>query len=127
MTGRGPRGAPAAAAVESASVSAEWRQAFAKHLLRALRATGKTILRLRADGCGVRIKRHACPVTAADLASPRPLADAVWDFAPNWPVIGEEDARAPTDAKPSVFVLLDPLDGTRDFIDGRDEFSINVA
>ncbi len=121
-----PQGVPCACA-DPMLVSADQRQAFARALLPALRIAGATVLRLRAAECDVWTKADASPVTEADLASQSILTAALSVLRPEWPIIGEEDAQTAPETEPPVFVLVDPLDGTRDYIAGRDEFSINIA
>lgn len=87
----------------------------------------QTILRLRADG-GVRIKADGSPVTAADEAAEAAIRDGLARLVPTIPVISEEHAEheRPTVQSPRYF-LVDPLDGTREFIAGRDEYTVNIA
>ena len=75
-----------------------------------------------------RIKPDLSPVTAADEAAERLILDALSRLLPRVPIVSEE-APAPTPAvKPeSTFLLVDPLDGTREFLAGRDEFTVNIA
>jgi 3'(2'), 5'-bisphosphate nucleotidase len=76
----------------------------------------------------VRIKADGSPVTAADEAAETVIRDGLARLKLALPVISEE--RAETDL-PNVaaasFILVDPLDGTREFIAGRDEYTINIG
>lgn len=88
----------------------------------------KAILDARASGVTVRHKADASPVTAADRISERVLIAGLRTLLPGVPVISEEAAAARMPAAtPAAFLLVDPLDGTREFIAGRDEFTINIA
>lgn len=76
-----------------------------------------------------RIKTDLSPVTAADEASEALIVAGLAELLPGVPVIAEEEAaahRLPSSIEPS-FVIVDPLDGTREFLAGRDEFTVNVA
>jgi len=75
-----------------------------------------------------RIKDDRSPVTAADEASEAIIVEGVSALLPGIAVIAEESVgrAAPANLGPS-FVLVDPLDGTREFLAGRDEFTVNVA
>jgi 3'(2'), 5'-bisphosphate nucleotidase len=78
---------------------------------------------------GVRSKADGSPVTAADEAAELIIRDGLKRLAPAVPVISEERA-AREKPKPIVggsYFLVDPLDGTREFIAGRDEYTINIA
>ena len=76
-----------------------------------------------------RIKNDLSPVTAADEASEALILEGLARVLPGVPVIAEESVAKGT-RLPRVgasFVLVDPLDGTREFLAGRDEFTVNVA
>jgi len=75
-----------------------------------------------------RIKTDLTPVTAADELSESIILEGLSGLLPGIPVIAEESAgRArPMRLDPS-FVLVDPLDGTREFLAGRDEFTVNLG
>jgi 3'(2'), 5'-bisphosphate nucleotidase len=78
---------------------------------------------------GLRSKLDGSPVTAADEAAEAIICDGLRRLAPAVPVISEEHA-ARQKPKPKVggsYFLVDPLDGTREFIAGRDEYTINIA
>jgi 3'(2'), 5'-bisphosphate nucleotidase len=75
-----------------------------------------------------RIKTDLTPVTAADEASEALILEGLARLLPGVPVVAEESAarRLPPSIEPS-FIVVDPLDGTREFLAGRDEFTVNVA
>ncbi|MBV6489047.1 MAG: 3'(2'),5'-bisphosphate nucleotidase CysQ [Pseudorhodoplanes sp.] len=86
------------------------------------------ILRVRQGAIGARMKADASPVTLADEASEALLLDGLARILPGVPVISEEaTARGGAVYVDTTFVLVDPLDGTREFVAGRDEFTINIA
>src|ERR1700710_1258772 len=72
-------------------------------------------------------KADGSPVTAADLAADRVIAEGLARLLPEVQTLSEERthlARLPT---ASSFFLIDPLDGTKEFLAGRDEFTVNLA
>ncbi|HEY6833987.1 MAG TPA: 3'(2'),5'-bisphosphate nucleotidase CysQ [Pseudolabrys sp.] len=74
-----------------------------------------------------RIKNDLSPVTAADEASEAVILEGLARLLPGIPVIAEESvARAPHHVGASC-VIVDPLDGTKEFLAGRDEFTVNVG
>lgn len=76
----------------------------------------------------VRRKSDASPVTAADEAAEALILSRLNALAPGVPVIAEEQMARRADEVPGPrFFLVDPLDGTRDFISGGDEFTVNIA
>jgi 3'(2'), 5'-bisphosphate nucleotidase len=75
-----------------------------------------------------RSKADHSPVTAADEAADHVIADGLERLLPGLPAISEERcADAPVLSQDASFALVDPLDGTREFLAGRDEFTVNVA
>jgi 3'(2'), 5'-bisphosphate nucleotidase len=87
---------------------------------------GEAVMAARAGKLAVRQKADCSPVTIADEASHTLLTEGLARLLPKLPVVSEEAATQPAIEEP-VFALVDPLDGTREFIDGRDEFTINLA
>jgi 3'(2'), 5'-bisphosphate nucleotidase len=77
---------------------------------------------------GAQLKPDQSPVTAADVASEAAILEGLARLLPDVPVLSEEmaSAKAPPPLHGSFFVV-DPLDGTREFIAGRDEFTVNLA
>jgi len=76
-----------------------------------------------------RIKTDLTPVTAADELSESIILEGLAQVLPGVPVIAEESVarrQAPGRIEPS-FIVVDPLDGTREFLAGRDEFTVNVG
>jgi len=101
-------------------------------LLEALAATarkaGARILELYLAGCGASEKPDCSPVTEADLAAEEIILAALSDYAPGIPVVAEEACAA--GRMPSVssrFFLVDPLDGTKDFVARGRDFTVNIA
>jgi 3'(2'), 5'-bisphosphate nucleotidase len=89
---------------------------------------GRAIMRHYREGCTVSTKDGGSPVTAADRDAEAVLLDALADIAPGVGVVAEEmmAGRVATDPGREFF-LVDALDGTREFINRRDEFTINVG
>lgn len=87
------------------------------------------IMRVRDSGTVTRTKSDASPVTEADDAAEGIILEGLAHLLPGVVVVSEEAASSPAAALqvPDTFVLVDPLDGTREFIDGRDEFTVNIA
>jgi 3'(2'), 5'-bisphosphate nucleotidase len=83
------------------------------------------ILDIERSRLAVRAKADRSPVTAADQASQALLGKELARLLPGLPMVSEE-ARWP-DRPGETFLLVDPLDGTREFVAGRDEYVVNVA
>lgn len=86
------------------------------------------ILAIRARGFAVSRKADRSLVTEADNASETLIASGLRGAVPDIPVVAEEEAAAGLviAASPS-FWLVDPLDGTREFTDGNDDFAVNIG
>src|ERR1700722_13715940 len=78
--------------------------------------------RMRIDG-----KADGSPVTEADLAADRIIAEGLARLAPDIPALSEERVAPGCGGCPNVFFLIDPLDGTKEFVAGRNEFTVNLA
>ncbi len=86
----------------------------------AIRQCGAASLRHKADGS---------PVTAADHAAEAVILQGLERLAPGIPIVSEErSAEDQAEASQAeTYFLVDPLDGTREFVAGRDEFTVNIA
>ncbi len=75
------------------------------------------------------VKADGSPVTAADEAAEAVICDGLKRLAPSVPVISEEQAAhdRPNGRARGSYFLVDPLDGTKEFISGRDEYTVNIA
>jgi 3'(2'), 5'-bisphosphate nucleotidase len=93
------------------------------------RQAGEVVLRHYADpACAVCQKPDGTPLTAADEAADALLRAALLRLTPDIPVVTEECVGQLTDAqRAESFWLVDPLDGTREFIAHNGEFTINIA
>ncbi len=89
---------------------------------------GSLILAIRARGFATKRKADASPVTEADHAAEALIAAGLRQAAPHIPVVAEEETAAGRvqEAAPELW-LVDPLDGTREFAAGRDDFTVNIG
>jgi len=83
------------------------------------------ILSIGAPNINLREKADRSPITAADEASDRVIVEGLARRWPHIPIVSEESA-APSSLG-NRFFLVDPLDGTREFIDGEDQYTVNIA
>ena len=92
------------------------------------RQAGEQILQVYARGFEVRRKDDASPVTEADELAERTIVTALHAMTPGVPVVAEEAAsRGELPAAATRFWLVDPLDGTREFVQRNGEFTVNIA
>ena len=93
----------------------------------ALRA-GALILTIRAAGVHVRYKGDSSPVSEADEQAEAVILAGLAEHFPDIPVVAEEAAAAGNFPHAGdLFFLVDPLDGTKEFITGSDNFTVNIA
>ncbi|MDA8193474.1 MAG: 3'(2'),5'-bisphosphate nucleotidase CysQ [Thermaerobacter sp.] len=94
----------------------------------AVRRARQAVLEIyREERPDVQYKSDQSPVTAADRAAHRILVDALRALTPDWPVVSEEGLCPAERLEAHRIWLVDPLDGTRDFLGKTGDFSINVA
>lgn len=104
-----------------------------EQLIPLVRQAGQALLRYYADVAtlDVQTKSNHTPLTAADLAAHDILVQGLRKLYPDIPVLSEEDAEPASTLGErqhwSTLWLVDPLDGTREFLDGSDNFCINIA
>ncbi|WP_041316653.1 3'(2'),5'-bisphosphate nucleotidase CysQ [Hyphomicrobium nitrativorans] len=101
---------------------------LAEALLPWVLAAGAVEMRHRAAGVAVETKPDSSPVTVADREAEALLLEGLRIAAPGVPVVAEECAAAgDVPVKGSAYFLVDPLDGTREFIKGSGEFTVNIG
>ena len=88
---------------------------------------GRAILALAAQGMCASRKPDGSPVTPADLAAEEVIRARLAETLPEIAIIGEEGDLPSAGALPDPLILVDPLDGTRDFVEGSGEFTVNIA
>ena len=90
---------------------------------------GEAIMRIYAQDFAVQTKDDDSPLTAADLAAHRILVAGLQALTPDIPVLSEEAADIPwaTRREWRRLWLVDPLDGTREFVKKNGEFTVNIA
>ena len=89
---------------------------------------GEAILAEYAGDFAVRAKADASPVTLADERAEALIVAALRLLTPPWPIVAEEAAaRGEAPATAERFWLVDPLDGTREFVSRNGEFTVNIA
>ena len=104
----------------------EWRDA----IIDIAHQAGEAIMAVyRRDDFDIETKGDNSPLTAADLAANRVIVDGLRALTPDIPILSEEGKEIAWDARRgwTRFWLVDPLDGTREFIKRNGEFTVNIA
>jgi 3'(2'), 5'-bisphosphate nucleotidase len=103
--------------------------ALAESLMPIVERAGAAIMRIYDAGFTVQHKEDDSPLTLADLESQRVIVDGLRRITPDIPILSEESAAAPWAQRQTWRELwvVDPLDGTREFIKRNGEFTVNIA
>lgn len=103
----------------------EWLQPVTRLAIDA----GKRILEIYESGFNIEHKDDKTPLTEADLAAHTIIEEGLRQLTPDLPVLTEESAKVPFEERSTWrrYWLVDPLDGTREFIKRNGEFSVNIA
>jgi len=88
---------------------------------------GSLALDLRSKGLKKEIKSDNTPVSNGDLEVNKLLSNKIKEITPNIAIVSEENSENKNDKGLKDFWLVDPIDGTRDYINNKDEFTINAA
>lgn len=93
------------------------------------RDAGQAILTIYDTGFNVEEKEDKSPLTDADMASHNLILQRLSELTPDIPILSEESAKLPFEERASweTYWLVDPLDGTREFVKRNGEFTVNIA
>ena len=93
------------------------------------RDAGRAILAIYEAGFDIEEKEDKSPITDADMASHKLIIERLSMLTPDIPILSEESTRPPFNERASweTYWLVDPLDGTREFIKRNGEFTVNIA
>ena len=89
----------------------------------------EAIMAIYRSGFETKIKNDQSPVTEADIVAEKIILEGLSQLTPNLPVVAEEqvaDGEIPILSSP-YYWLVDPLDGTKEFVRRNDEFTVNIA
>src|SRR4029079_377570 len=99
-----------------------------EEIAEAAREAGEAILEIVRRGYEIEAKGDRSPVTEADRAAELVILAALSRAAPGVPVIAEEEVAAGRiPAHGDTFFLVDPLDGTKEFVRGGDDYTVNIG
>ena len=99
-----------------------------QQLCRIAQMAGVEIMAVYAQDVSVHEKPDQSPLTEADLRADRVIAEGLQAHFAQWPVVSEESGLClDSDVAVDTFFLVDPLDGTKEFIQRNGEFTVNIA
>ena len=102
-------------------------ESIARNLIETTELAGRKSIELRKQGLKTIIKPDNSPVTNGDLEVNKILTEKIESLTPNIPIISEETVDLKKENNLKTFWLLDPIDGTKEYIAGKDEYTINAA
>lgn len=107
----------------------EMRTEWVAPLIAAVTRAGEQVMAVYRSGGEVTWKADNSPLTEADMVSHRALVSALEALEPTLPILSEESAEIDFDTRRQweAYWLIDPLDGTKEFIKRNGEFTLNVA
>ena len=99
------------------------------NLIEISKEAGEVILEIYKTNFDIQIKKDSSPLTQADLASHQIITSGLKKLTPNIPILSEESCNISQRerAKWKEYWLIDPLDGTKEFIKKNGEFTTNIA
>ena len=100
---------------------------IAEELIETTNTAGRISIDLYRKGLKKIIKPDNSPVTNGDLEVNKLLTEKIKILTPNIPIISEETVNLKKENKLSTFWLIDPIDGTREYMAGKDEYTINAS
>ena len=100
---------------------------IAEGLIDTFLKAGNIAQEISQKGVKITIKEDKTPVTDGDIAVDELLKKKIKEITPNIPIISEETVDVDVKNKHKNFWLIDPIDGTRDYIDKKEEYTLNAA
>ncbi len=88
---------------------------------------GNESIKLYNEGLKIEIKEDGSPVSNGDLIVNEIISQKISKLTPEVPIVSEETVNIKEKNKNSIFWLIDPIDGTKEYISGKDEYTLNAA
>jgi len=100
---------------------------IANSLLETFKIAGQESIELYKKGLKIEIKEDNSPVSNGDLRVNELITRKIKELTPNIPVVSEETVDLKVKNLAKIFWLIDPIDGTKEYIAGNDEYTLNAA
>ena len=100
---------------------------LAESLISVFDLAGRESIRLYDQGLKIEIKKDKSPVSNGDLKVNDLITSKIKELTPDVPIISEETVDLSKKNKSKKFWLIDPIDGTKEYIAGKDEYTLNAA
>ena len=105
----------------------ERKKEITENLISSFEEAGNISLKLRKQGLKKEIKIDNTPVTNGDIEVNKLITSKIEKITPEIPIVSEESSTNKSNENLETFWLIDPIDGTHDYINDRDEFTINAG
>ena len=100
---------------------------ISENLIDTFNTAGKESINLYTKGLKIQIKDDNSPVSNGDLRVNELITNRIKDITPNIPIVSEETVDLSIKNTEKIFWLIDPIDGTKEYIAGKDEYTLNAA
>ena len=100
---------------------------IAENLIDTFNTAGQESIDLYKKGLKIEIKEDKTPVSNGDLRVNDLITNKIKELTPNIPIVSEETVNLKIKNTAKIFWLIDPIDGTKEYIAGRDEYTLNAA
>ena len=102
-------------------------KSISENLIDTFNDAGKVAIDLYNKGLKIEIKEDKSPVSNGDLKVNELITNQIKKLTPNVPIVSEETVNLKIKNKAKIFWLIDPIDGTKEYIAGKDEYTLNAA
>ena len=102
-------------------------KSIAENLIDTFNEAGKESIRLYNEGLKIETKEDKSPVSNGDLKVNDLITNKISEITPDLPIVSEETVDLSKKNKSKIFWLIDPIDGTKEYIAGKDEYTLNAA
>ena len=100
---------------------------ISENLIETFNIAGKESIDLFTKGLKIEIKEDKSPVSNGDLIVNELITNKIEQLTPNIPIVSEETVDLKVKNTAKIFWLIDPIDGTKEYIAGKDEYTLNAA
>ena len=100
---------------------------ISENLIETFKIAGEESIEIYKKGLKVEIKEDKSPVSNGDLRVNEILTNKIKELTPNIPIVSEETVNIKIKNTAKIFWLIDPIDGTKEYISGHDEYTLNAA
>jgi len=102
-------------------------KSISENLIDTFNDAGKVAIDLYEKGLKIEIKEDKSPVSNGDLKVNELITNKIKELTPDLPIVSEETVNLKKKNKAKIFWLIDPIDGTKEYIAGKDEYTLNAA